>query len=122
MEALLSLALAMLTLPLLEGPQMNAGELEAACIAGINGDRGQGVECIEYIDLVADDIAKPAGEDGEDLEKDNSPCLFRPDYDSRNALWAYLDWIKENPADPEMDARIPVTSALLSKWPCGWRA
>lgn len=121
MEAILSLVLATLTLPFIGGPQMNAGELETACLAGINGDRGQGRECIEYIDFVADDIAKPA--DGEeDLEKDNSPCLFRPDYDSRNALWAYLDWIKENPSEPTQDARIPVTSALLTKWPCGWRA
>ena len=119
--SLLSLVFASITLPFLGGPQMSAGELESACLAGINGDRGRGVECIEYIDFVADDIAKPAGEDGKDLERDNSPCLFRPDYDSRNALWAYLDWIRENPSEPAADARIPVTSALLSKWPCGWR-
>ena len=79
------------------------------------------MECIEYIDFIADDLATPPGGEDRDLEKDDSPCLFRPDYDSRNALWAYLDWIRENPAEPTADARIPVTSALLSKWPCGWR-
>ena len=115
------LTLASLTLPFLGGPQMSAGELEAACLAGINGDRANGVECVEYIDYVAADIAKPAGDGQVDLEKDESSCLFRPDYDSRNALWAYLEWLNANSVDAKLDARIPVTSALLSKWPCGWR-
>jgi hypothetical protein len=104
------LALALASLAVQEPPATSAGDLSKTCLAGVGGDRGSSVRCGEYIDAVATGLS----------ESGETSCLAQTAYDPEAAMWAYVDWLAENPQDPTVDASAGVMTALVSKWPCGW--
>lgn len=103
----IALLLAMADAP----PPMKAGPLASACEGGVAGDAAKSVVCTGYVSAVASTLT---------VDSDASGCLTQPRYDPDAAVWAYMDWLGENPQQPEADASIGVMSALVSKWPCGW--
>lgn len=104
------LALALATLGIQEPPATTAGDLSRMCLAGVGGDRKASVRCGGYIDAVAAGLS----------ESGETSCLAQTSYDPDAAMWAYVDWLGENPQDPTVDASAGVMTALVSKWPCGW--
>lgn len=105
------LAIALLLAAADAPPPMKSGVLAEACEAGIAGDAGRGAVCTEYVDAVASTLTADAAASG---------CLTQPRYDSDAAVWAYVEWLGENPQQENADASIGVMTALVAKWPCGW--
>jgi hypothetical protein len=93
-------------------PAMRAGALADGCRAGVSGDAAAADACRGYVSKVATTLTVDSAASG---------CMTQPRYDADDAVWAYVDWLAENPQEPDADASIGVMSALVSKWPCGWR-
>lgn len=105
------LAIALLLAAADAPPPMKSGALTTACEAGIAGDAARSAACTDYVDAVASTLTVDAAASG---------CLTQPRYDSDAAVWAYMEWLGENPQEPDADASIGVMTALVAKWPCGW--